>query len=314
MANLWHRNRKIRDGLYRAIEERMIADERVYLCGEGCHMKVHFDAPSIEQCFPERLITLPISEDGNTNFAVGLAIAGLVPIVDVISSDFLFRTMDSICNTAAKHAHVAEPRTIVIRAEFLTGGPTTGQRIEAMFAHVPGLHVAVPATAKRAHGVMRQALERKGVSLIFEDRMIEDDWDVVAEGEMTLGADEWLIEPAESPTVTTVSYGVGIRLSMQALSRASWCDRYGLDWLYPLELESVLESVRTTNALLIVEPAPAFMGIGAEIAAQVAERLPGTRIKRIGSPREIIPVSPERHHEALPTVEQIRDAAESMLR
>src|ERR1700726_1709162 len=99
---VWFRNRLIRDGICRAIYEEMKKDSSVYLLGEGAHMKVHFDAPDIEAEFPNRIVTLPISEDGNTNFGVGAALMGVKPIVDVITSDFLFRTMDSICNTAAK--------------------------------------------------------------------------------------------------------------------------------------------------------------------------------------------------------------------
>jgi len=103
-SRTWARNRLIRDGIYRAIHEQMRTDPSIYVLGEGAHMKVHYDAPYIEKDFRDRIITLPISEDGNTNFAVGTSLVGVKPIVDVISSDFLFRTMDSICNTAAKLA------------------------------------------------------------------------------------------------------------------------------------------------------------------------------------------------------------------
>ncbi len=126
-SKTWARNRLIRDGIYQAIYEQMKADPSIYLFGEGSHMKVHFDAPYIEKDFPSRIVTLPISEDGNTNFAVGTSLVGIKPIVDVISSDFLFRTMDSISNTAAKLNHVSadidKPKTIVIRSEFFLGGP-----------------------------------------------------------------------------------------------------------------------------------------------------------------------------------------------
>lgn len=126
-SKTWARNRLIRDGIYQAIYEQMMVDPSIYLFGEGSHMKVHFDAPYIEKDFQNRIITLPISEDGNTNFAVGTSLVGIKPVVDVISSDFLFRTMDSISNTAAKLNHVSadidKPKTIVIRSEFFLGGP-----------------------------------------------------------------------------------------------------------------------------------------------------------------------------------------------
>ncbi|MEK7113065.1 MAG: alpha-ketoacid dehydrogenase subunit beta, partial [Patescibacteria group bacterium] len=80
----------------------MTLDATIHLFGEGAHVKIHYDAPRIEADFLDRVHTLPISEDGSTNFAVGASLLGIKPVVDVISADFLYRTMDSICNTAAK--------------------------------------------------------------------------------------------------------------------------------------------------------------------------------------------------------------------
>src|SRR4029077_3664362 len=170
----WRRNRLIRDAIYRAIEERMRADPTIMILGEGAAMKTHYDAPNIERDFSDRVLTLPITEDCNTNFAVGLAIAGCKPIVNIITADFCFRSMDSICNTVAKTAYCDKPRTIVIQAEFMTGGPTTGQRIEGLFACIPGLNVVVPSNPRDAYGLMLTALQTGAATVFFEDRMIED--------------------------------------------------------------------------------------------------------------------------------------------
>ena len=171
------RNRLLRDASLQAVYDAMAADPSVHLFGEGAHIKVHYDAPKIEADFLPRVHTLPICEDGNTNYAAGAALAGVKPIVDIISSDFLYRAMDSICNTSAKLnfvRHGQPPVTMVIRAEFLTGGPTTGQRPEALFAHIPGLRVVIPSTPHDAYGLMRTALATPGVTIYFEDRMIDD--------------------------------------------------------------------------------------------------------------------------------------------
>lgn len=172
--NNWHRNHLIRDAIMRAIHEAMTARPEVYCLGEGAHMKMHYDCPAIERDFPERVITLPISEDGNNNFAVGMALAGLVPIVDVISSDFLFRCMDSLCNTMVKQQRVAQPRTFVVRSEFFGSGPTSGQRVENIFRQVPGLRVCIPQNPTDAYEQMRDAIARKAVTLFFEEREIPD--------------------------------------------------------------------------------------------------------------------------------------------
>lgn len=300
----WHRNRKIRDGICEAIYSEMCTNDRIYLLGEGAHMKVHFDAPKIEKKFPKRVVTLPISEDGNGNMAVGMALAGLIPIVDVISSDFLFRAMDSICNTMAKLGTVQEPRTIIVKAEFLTGGPTSGQRIEAMFTHVPGLTVAIPSTPMDAYHMMQKALGSKEITLLFEDRMIKDEWfdkDPVNSCEYS----------TETPGLTTVSYGITYVLAHRALKGKKF-DLFDIQTLYPLNLDRVLESLGRTKKLLIVEPSAVFMGIGAEIAAQASEKIPGCKIRRLGGPRRTIPASRDLHKKMMPTEADILLAYEEM--
>ena len=174
-ANPFARNHKIRDAISKAIYDGMAQDKSIHLFGEGAWVKQYYDAPKTWKEMPERIVTLPIGEDGNVNFAVGASLLGVTPVVDCIAADFLYRAMDSICNTAAKLNFVRPeqpPRTIVIRAEFLTGGPTTGQRPEALFTHIPGLDVVIPSTPRDAYGLMRRALDSPGVVLFLEDREI----------------------------------------------------------------------------------------------------------------------------------------------
>jgi len=314
----WHRNHLIRDGILAAIYETMKIDPNVYILGEGAHMKVHFDAPKIEAEFPDRVITLPISEDANSNFAVGMSLAGLIPIVDVISSDFLYRTMDAICNTMAKAETVGDPRTMIIRSEFMTGGPTSGQRIEALFTHIPGLRVAVPSNPYDAYGLMRTALETKAVTIFFEDRMIEDAsipsgltaYDE-KKGEIhRLAGWDGARGVTSGSRATVVSYGLTQRVVEDTLANKN-CTIIDLRMLYPLDVEMVLACVQENNKLLIVEPDVKFMGIGAELAAQVAEKLPGCKIKRLGAPRVTIPASRDLHDAIMPSPEQILAAVEA---
>lgn len=176
MKSAWHRNRKIRDAIHRALHEEMRARPEIYCLGEGSKVKFHFDAPQILEEFPDRIITMPISEDANGNFAVGMALAGLVPIVDVISSGFLFRCFDSIANTMAKLGAIrGESPTIVVRAEYFGNDLVASQRVDAIFRLVPGLRVAVPRTPREAYEAMREALAMKAVTLLIEERDIPDD-------------------------------------------------------------------------------------------------------------------------------------------
>jgi pyruvate/2-oxoglutarate/acetoin dehydrogenase E1 component len=311
----WFRNRLIRDGIYKAIHEDMRGRPEVYIMGEGSHMKVHFDAKDIEKEFGDRIITLPICEDANSNFAVGMTLAGLVPIVDVISSDFLYRTMDAICNTMAKSAAVGRRRTMIVRAEFMTGGPTSGQRIEALFTHIPGLRVAVPSNPQDAYGLMREALLHKGVTIFFEDRMIADTTTPpeLAYGSFDDGFNGARVSSlcADNGEVVVVSYGITCRLAENAL-RGTNTTVIDLRTLYPLDMMTIYQRLNLSRRLLVVEPDVQFMGIGAEICADVAENLPGCMIRRLGAPRATIPASRELHDEIMPSVEAITAAVEEM--
>lgn len=317
----FQRNHLIRDALSQAIYDVMAKDDSVQMFGEGAMAKVHYDAPQIERDFSSRVHTLPISEDGSTNFCVGAALLGVKPIMDVISSDFLFRAMDSIANTAAKLAAVrSQQPTIVIRAEFLTGGPTTGQRPEAMFAAIPGLRVAIPSTPRDAYGLMRTALETPGVSLLFEDRMIEDDgpW---TEADLRLGDSVpfGVIRCRQQGMhghVAILTYGIMRQRVERLLKSQAWiqdphdeknlrADLYDLRTIYPIEWRGINLALRRAGRLLIIEPDIVYAGVGAEIAAQAHDLRPGVQVKRLGAPRTVIPSNRELHCHLLPSDEEV---------
>lgn len=312
----WHRNHLIRDAIYRAIEERMRADPSVMILGEGAEMKVHFDAPNIERDFKGRVLTLPITEDANTNFAMGLALAGVKPIVNIITADFMFRAMDSICNTVAKTAFCDKPRTIVIQAEFMTGGPTTGQRVEGLFARIPGLNVVVPSNPADAYGLMLTALERPEATVFFEDRMIADACPTHAHFATSPFGRGDLFYPGGE--VTVAAYGLTARQLHRLVPRARELslsyELIDLRTLWPLDVETVLRSVERTGKLLVVEPDIMFGGIGAELVAQVVAQGRPVRTERLGAPRATLPACQELHGRYVPSDEQVLDALESLVR
>lgn len=319
----WQRNHLIRDAIGQSIYEAMKQDSAIHLFGEGAHMKVHFDAPDIEREFPERVHTLPISEDGNTNFAVGAALVGVKPVVDIITADFMYRAMDSICNTAAKLNDIDggkhQPKTIVIRGEFLTGGPTTGQRPEALFAHIPGLRVVVPSTPKDAYRLMTLALTDPGVTVFFEDRMILDsemaveDLELVPDNAFTIGS-AVVRQAPETISLTVATYGLTRQMTEAVVSsHFPHVELIDLLSLYPIDWHSIEMSLRRSGKLLVVEPDVQFGGIGAEIVATIAERFPAVRVGRLGAPRETISASDALQGRYYPTHEQINDAISRML-
>lgn len=325
----WQRNHKIRDSIGQAIYDEMALEcwpQRIHLFGEGAHVKVHYDHPAIEQAFPDRVHTLPISEDGSMNFAVGASLLGVKPVVDVITADFLYRAMDSICNTAAKQNFVRPdqpPSTIVIRAEFLIGGPTTGQRPEALFSHIPGLNIVIPSTPRDAYGLMRTALNTSGVTLFFEDRMVSDagpwqDEDLrVGEG-VGLGQAQTRMM-GQRGIATIVTYGVMRQVVERVLKSYEWdrdyyadgnlrADLIDLRSIYPVDFTYLKYMLERTGRLLIIEPDVQYGGVGAEIAATIVEEMPHIRVKRLGGKRAIIPAAMQLHGQMMPSEEDIVSA------
>ncbi len=316
------RNRLIRDAIGRAIYEVMKEDNSVHLFGEGSLVKQHYDAPLIEKDFADRVHTLPISEDGDLNFAVGASLLGVRPVIDVITSDFLYRCMDSIANTAAKLNFVnspgEKPKTIVIRSEFLTVGPTTGQRPEAIFCHIPGLNVVIPSTPRDAYGLMLTALKTRGVTIFFEDRMIADaetrreDRDT-EDGRflgkaIAFGHAAFRRESSQA-TLTICTYGlmrqvVEKALDVQEALPAVAFDLIDLRTLYPIDWGTLALSTKKTGKLLIIEPDVQYGGVGAEIAATIAENNP-VKVARLGGPRQTIPASSYLRNQSMPTEEEV---------
>jgi len=259
-------------------------------------------------------------EDANTNFAVGASLLGVRPVVDVITSDFLYRTMDAIANTAAKLNTVLAkgetPKTILIRAEFLTAGPTTGARPEGLFAHIPGVNVAVPSTPRDAWGLTHAALTTPGVTLLFEDRMIldattkpEDKLDAAPLGVVPLGKAA-MRRAFHDPKLTIVTYGLMRQVVEMALDGKDVpVDLIDLRSLYPIDWATIRTSLYASGRLLVVEPDVRYGGVGAEIVAWVAENMRDVRVlPRLGGRRITLPAAASLHHFGMPTQEEIWDA------
>ena len=320
----WYRNGLLRNAIGQALHEEMTADPAIHLFGEGCDRKVHYDAPQIERDFPDRVHTMPICEDASNGFALGTALLGVKPVVDIITSDFIYRAMDSLANSLAKlnfvQAKGEPPKTVLIRAEFLTAGPTTSARPEAMLAHVPGLHVAIPSTPRDAYGMTRTALHTPGVTVLFEDRMIADALlkerpedcepldEVVPFGQAALRRNH------PEARLIIITYGLMRQVVEEALKGVDApLDLIDLRWIYPLDWWALETSARKTRRVLIVEPGIQYGGVGAEIAAHLAESVSGVMIRRMGGRRGTLPAAMTLHTQFMPQSSQIAEAVQSML-
>ncbi len=324
--DIWFRNGMIRQGISTAIYETMKGDPMVYILGEGAHMKVHFDAPYIEKDFSNRVITWPIAEDSGINFALGASLLGVKPIFDVITGDFLFRVMDSVCNTCATTTYIAgeQANPIIVRGEFLLFAPSTGQRLEAFFGHIPNLNVVIPSNQLDAYDLMLDALRRKEVTVFFEDRMVLD-----ARMKLT---DKLGNLPRRSPIkigdavvrkkgteLTVVSYALTLQRTEEVLDEHPEWDVELIDLVTvkPFDKTKVLDSVLRTGKLLVVEPDITTGGIGAEVVAAMVELAnehgKDLRAKRIGSPLRTIPASSSLHDKIIPNEARIERAIRKMI-
>jgi pyruvate/2-oxoglutarate/acetoin dehydrogenase E1 component len=324
--DVWFRNGFIRQGISTAIYETMKVDSMVYILGEGAHMKVHFDAPYIEKEFASRVVTWPIAEDSGVNFALGASLLGVKPIFDVITGDFLYRVMDSVCNTCATTTHIAgeQANPIIIRGEFLLFAPSTGQRLEALFGHIPNLNVVIPSNQIDAYHLMLDALRRREVTVFLEDRMVVD-------AKMKL-SDKLDYVPRRPPSkigeahirktgneLTVVSYALTLQRAEEVIEEHQEWDIELIDLLTvkPFDRQKVLDSALKTGKLLVVEPDIVTGGIGAEVVAATLESAgmlgKDVRVKRVGAPLRTIPASPSLHDMVIPNKVRIERAIREMI-
>jgi pyruvate/2-oxoglutarate/acetoin dehydrogenase E1 component len=245
---------------------------------------------------------------------------------DVITSDFLYRVMDSVCNTCATTNHILGEQAgpIIIRGEFLLFAPSTGQRNEALFAHVPNLNVVVPSNPIDAYYLMQDALGRKEVTVFYEDRMIED---------VRTKPDDRLDHNPRSPAckigeagvrrngnrLTVVSYALTAQRTERVLDENGGLDVELIDLrtVKPFDRQTVLNSVKKTRKLLLIEPDIVTGGIGAEVVASVTEATSklglDVKVRRIGAPLRTIPASPALHDMFIPNTARIEREIRRML-
>jgi len=267
----------------------------------------------------ERVLDTPISEMAFAGAAVGAAMTGLRPIVEIMFMDFVSVCMDPILNQAAKLRYMtagALEIPVVFRTQTGAGksaGAQHSQSLEAWFAHVPGLKVVLPATVTDAHDLLLASVRDPNPVVFIENRRLYG-----MRGE--LGVDPLPLGRARvarsGEDVTVVTWGQSLRECLAAAEEGpASLEVVDLRSLVPLDMETVLESVRRTGRLLIVHEAVQDFGAGAEIAAHVAAELFDelrTPVRRLGTPAVPMPFSPELERSLLPGSKAIASAAHSL--
>ena len=289
----------LNEGMATAIEE----DERVVLIGidVGAGGGIFRVTKGLHERFgDERVLDAPISEMGYVGAAVGAAMTGLRPIVEIMFMDFVGVCMDPILNQAAKLRYMtagALEIPVVFRMQTGAGksaGAQHSQSLEAWFAHVPGLKVVMPATVADARDLMLAAVRDPNPVVFIENRRLYATRGDVDADPLPLGKAR-IARAGEQVTVLT--WGQMLRRCLEAAEEGpTSLEVIDMRSLVPLDMETVIESVRRTGRLLIVHEAVQDFGAGAELAARVGEELFDelrTPVRRIGAPAVPMPFSPD---------------------
>lgn len=304
------------EALNEALREEMMRDERVFLIGEdiGPYWEGAFKVTKglAKQFGVERVRDTPISEACIVGAAVGAAMTGMRPVAEIMFGDLLTLAMDQIANQAAKIHYMFGGQLkvpVVIRSPFGAGKSIAAhhsQSLEAWFMHTPGLKVAVPSTAYDAKGLLKTAIRDDDPVMFFEHKLCYTTKSMIPEEEYLIPFGEADVKREGSDVTVFATFW----MVHQALKAADKLSKKGIEieivdprTLVPLDKETILDSVRKTGRLLIVEEDCKTCGIGAEIAAIVSEEAFDyleSPIKRIAEPDTPIPFSPVLENYVIP--------------
>ncbi|MFI5015065.1 MAG: alpha-ketoacid dehydrogenase subunit beta [Hyphomicrobiales bacterium] len=327
-------NAPIRELSYaQAIQEAMAiameADERVFLMGEdigvyGGAFQVTGDL--VHRFGPDRVMDTPISELGAAGVAVGAALTGMRPIFEFQFSDFAALAMEQIVNQAAKLRFMLGGEVSVPLVMRFPSGSGTGaaaqhsQSLEAWLAHVPGLKVLQPSTPHDAKGCMLAAIADPDPVMIFEHKLLYKMKGEVPEGYYTVPIGKaQMRRPGRDATIVATSIMVHRSLAAAAELADEGIEAEVIDLrsLRPLDIETIVESVKRTHRLICVYEGVKTLGIGAEVSAAIAESdafdFLDAPILRLGGAECPIPYNPELEKAAVPQIPTIAAAVRKLV-
>src|SRR5919198_1075267 len=316
---------RYREALGQALREEMQADERVFIMGEDIGVfqgAFKVTAGLLEEFGEKRVRDTPISENTIVGVGVGGAMAGLRPVVELMTINFSLLALDQIINHAAAIHYMFGGQVkvpLVIRMPQGAGhqlGPTHSHCLEAMYLHVPGLLVAVPSTAADAKGLLKAAIQDDNPVIFIEHEYLYGQRGEVPEngGPMRLGEAAVRREGSDVTIVGISRMAVTAERAAEQLAAEHEVDAEVIDprTLRPLDLDTILDSVRKTNHAVIVEEGWPHGGVGANLAALIQEQAfdwldaPGQRVTGADVP---IPYSKPLEQAAFPHEEHVGHAA-----
>jgi pyruvate dehydrogenase E1 component beta subunit len=315
----------VREALRDAMAAEMRADDTVFLLGEEVAQyqgAYKISQGLLEEFGPRRVIDTPITEHGFTGMAVGAAFTGLKPIVEFMTFNFSMQAMDQIVNSAAKTLYMSGGQlgcSIVFRGPNGAASRVAAQHSQcyaSWYAHLPGLKVLAPWSAADAKGLLRAAIRDPNPIIFLENEILYGQtFDCPTDEDFVLEIGKAKIE-RKGKDVTIVAFSIEVGLALQA---AEVLAKQGIDAevinlrsLRPLDIGTIVASVKKTNRLVTVEEGWPYAGIGAEVAMQVMEAAfdyldaPPVRVAGLDVP---MPYAANLEKLALPTIDHVVDAA-----
>ena len=306
--------------LREAIFEEMKKDQKVFLMGEDIRYSVWGVTGGLNKEFGnDRVLHTPISENGFTSAGLGAALVGMRPVVELMYSDFLLLAGDAVINEIAKYRYMCGGGEfkvpITIRAAGAGIGTGSGlhhsQSVEATFIHYPGLKIAIPSTPYDAKGLLKTAIRDDNPVIFFEHKLLYGKRGMVPKEEYTIPFGEAIIR-REGKDITVIAWSYASHKVLEAAEKLSKenieIEVIDPRTLVPFDKETLFESIKKTNRLVIVEDGTKNGGVGSEIAGIVAEELIteiDAPIKRVGAANVPIPGSRYGEKFIVPSVEDI---------
>lgn len=317
-----------REAFKAAIDEALTEDPRVFLMGEdvgnygGCYA---VSKGLIDKFGAQRIIDTPLCESGFVGAGIGAAIAGMRPIVEIMTVNFSLLALDQIINNAATLRHMSGGQItvpVVIRMACGAGKQLAAQHshsFEGIYAHIPGLKVLYPGTVSDARYMLKMALKDPNPVIIFEHVMLYNRTEDLPETNNIAPMEKAVIRKTGSD-LTIISWGGCLYKAMQAAELLE-TEGYNIEvvdlrCLRPLDRDTIIDSVRRTHKALIVDESWKSVGMSAEISATLAEQALwylDAPIRRVCSVEVPFPYAEHLEQACLPQVKQIVEVALQML-
>jgi acetoin:2,6-dichlorophenolindophenol oxidoreductase subunit beta len=308
------------EALREALKEEMTRDEKVFILGEdvGPYGGIFKVTEGLYELFgPERVMDTPISEAGIAGAATGAALLGMRPVAEIMFMDFITVASDQIVNQAAKIRYMFGGQVtvpVVFRSNIGAGRSSAAQHSQSLHSwimHVPGLRLVLPSNPYDAKGLLKTAIRDDNPVFFLEHKLLYSTKGEVPEEEYTIPFGQALVKiEGEDATVIAIS-----SMANMAMDAASFLKRDGINievidprTLNPLDIDTMVNSLRKTHRAVIVDEGCKTAGVAAELSARLQEEAfdyLDAPIKRLAAPDVPVPFSPALEKMVTPTVEQL---------